>query len=114
MEVCQTINQNWFWIPGDVTKSVRTLYHWYSETIKRGASFLLDVPPDLSGRIPQNLVERLMELKEVIDIPAKLPPLQTLTGYKPVKASSLFEGRVEYLPEYAVDEDRNTRWLTIF
>jgi len=111
MEVCQTINQNWFWIAGDVTKSVRTLYHWYSETIKRGASFLLDVPPDLSGRIPQNLVERLTALKEIIDSPNKLQPLQTLTGYKPVMSSSLFEGRVEYLPEYAVDEDPNTRWL---
>jgi alpha-L-fucosidase len=111
MEVCQTINQNWFWIPGDVTKSVRTLYYWYSETINRGANLLLDVPPDLSGRISQILVERLMELKNVIDDPEKLAPLKTLTGYKPVNASSLFEKRVEYLPEYSVDEDPNTRWL---
>lgn len=111
MEVCQTINQNWFWMPGDVTKSVRTLYYWYSETIKRGANFLLDVPPDISGRISQDLVERLKELKEVIDNPWKIPPLKSLTGYMPVKASSLFDNRVEYLPEYAVDEDPNTRWL---
>jgi alpha-L-fucosidase len=111
MEVCQTISQNWFWLPGDVTKSVRTLYSWYSESIKRGANFLLDVPPDLSGKIPDELVKRLMELKEVIDNPDKLPPLLTLTGYKPVEASSLFNGRVEYLPEFAVDEDPNTRWL---
>jgi alpha-galactosidase len=111
MEVCQTINQNWFWIPGDVAKSVRTLYYWYGETIKHGANFLLDVPPDLSGRIPQNLAERLTELKVVIDDPDKLPPLQTLTGYRPVKASSLLDSRVEYLPGYAVDEDPNTRWL---
>ena len=111
MEVCQTINQNWFWLPGDVTKSVRTLYYWYSESIKRGANLLLDVPPDLTGQIPADLVKRLMELKEVIDNPDKLMPLKTLTGYKPVEASSLFKGRVEYLPEYAVDEDPNTRWL---
>jgi len=111
MEVCQTISQNWFWLPGDITKSVRTLYYWYSESVKRGANFLLDVPPDLSGMIPQNLVDRLMELKDVIDDPGKLVPLKTLTGYKPVKASSMFENRVEYLPEYAVDEDPNTRWL---
>jgi len=111
MEVCQTINQNWFWMPGDVTKSVRTLYYWYKESLKRGANFLLDVPPDFTGRIPENLADRLSDLKEVIDNPAKLPPLQTLTGYKPVKASSLYENRVEYLPEYAVDEDPNTRWL---
>jgi alpha-L-fucosidase len=111
MEVCQTINQNWFWLPGDVTKSVRTLYYWYSESIKRGANFLLDVPPDPSGKIPSDLVTRLMELKEVIDDPARLQPLISLTGYKPVKASSLYNGRVEYLPEFAVDEDPNTRWL---
>jgi len=111
MEVCQTINQNWFWLPGDVTKSVRTLYYWYSESLKRGANFLLDVPPDLSGQIPADLVKKLLELKEVIDDPYKLPPLLTLTGYKPVEASSLFNGRVEYLPEFAVDEDPNTRWL---
>ncbi len=111
MEVCQTINQNWFWMEGDVTKSVRTLYYWYKETTCRGANLLLDVPPDLSGKIPQNLVNRLTDLKEVIDHPDKLPPLQTLTGYKPVKASSLSDGRIEYLPEYAVDEDPNTRWL---
>ena len=111
MEVCQTINQNWFWMAGDVTKSVRTLYYWYNETTKRGANLLLDVPPDLSGRIPQNLVDQLQDLKMVIDSPDKLPPLQTLTGYRPVKASSLADNRIEYLPEYAVDEDFNTRWL---
>jgi len=111
MEVCQTINQNWFWMPGDVTKSVRTLFHWYSESVKRGANFLLDVPPDLSGKIPADLLNRLIELKAVIDNPEKLLPLQTLTGYRPVEASSLFNGRVEYLPEFAVDEDPNTRWL---
>jgi alpha-L-fucosidase len=111
MEVCQTINQDWFWISGDITKSVRTLYYWYHETLNRGANFLLDVPPDLSGRIPQNFVDRLRELKNVIDYPAGLSPLKTLTGYKPVKASSFYENRVEYLPEYAVDEDPNTRWL---
>ena len=111
MEVCQTMNQNWFWMTGDVAKSVRTLYYWYNETTKRGANLLLDVPPDLSGRIPQNLVDRLQDLKKVIGSPDKLPPLQTLTGNRPVKASSLSDGRIEYLPEYAVDEDPNTRWL---
>ncbi len=111
MEVCQTINQNWFWMPGDVTKSVRTLYHWYDQTVKRGANLLLDVPPDRTGRIPQDLADRLIELRKVIDTPALLPPLSTLTGYRPVTGSSLFGNRIEYLAEYAVDEDPHTRWL---
>jgi alpha-L-fucosidase len=111
MEVCQTINQNWFWMPGDVTKSVRTLHYWYDQTIKRGGNLLLDVPPDPSGQIPQDLVDRLMELRKVIENPDLLPPLKTLTGYRPVKGSSLFDNRVEYLADHAVDEDPHTRWL---
>jgi len=112
MEVCQTMSQNWFWMPGDVTKSVRTLYHWYEQSVKGGANLLLDVPPDLSGRIPQELVDRLMELKKVIDKPALLPPLTSLTAYEPVTASGSYDGgRPEYACFYAADEDPNTRWL---
>ena len=112
MEVCQTINQNWFWMPGDVTKSVRTLYHWYDQTVKRGANLLLDVPPDKSGRIPQLLADRLVELRQVIENPEQLAPATSLTAYRPVSASSLWGGnRVEYSPEYGADQDPNTRWM---
>ena len=111
MEVCQTINQNWFWISGDVTKSVRTLYYWYDQTVKRGANLLLDVPPDLSGRIPANLVGRLSDLRKVIENPELLTPAKSLTAFQPVIASTIWDGRVEYLPAYASDQDANTRWL---
>ena len=111
MEVCQTINQNWFLLPGDITKSIRTLYYWYNESVKRGANLLLDVPPDKTGRISQGMADRLMELKEIINKPDLLPPLKTFTGYKPASASSVFENYAGYLPEYAVDEDPNTRWV---
>ncbi len=111
MEVCQTINQNWFWIPDDVTKSVRTLYYLYDQTVKRGANLLLDVPPDRSGRMPESLARRLVELRKVIENPQLLPAARTLSAYKPVTSSSLWGGdRVEYLQNYAVDEDANTRW----
>ncbi|TSA31299.1 MAG: hypothetical protein D4R64_18355 [Porphyromonadaceae bacterium] len=114
MEVCQTINQNWFWFPNDVIKSVRTLYYWYDQTVKRGANLLLDVPPDRSGRIPQSLAVRLVELRKVIEKPETLPPPGILNAYKPVKASSVWgNNRVEYLPDYAVDADPNTRWLAM-
>lgn len=111
MEVCQTISQNWFWLPGDIIKSVRTLYYWYSESVKRGANFLLDVPPDPAGRIPTGMADRLMELKAAIENPGILPPLRSFTAYKAAIASSVFENYAGYLPEYAVDEDPNTRWV---
>ena len=73
MEVCDTICKYWFWMPNDPPKDVCTLYKLYSESVGRGANLLLDVPPDKTGRIPQEVVERLMDLKAVIDNPALLP-----------------------------------------
>ena len=73
MEVCDTISKNWFWMPNDPPKDVRTLYKLYTESVGRGANLLLDVPPDKTGRIPQNLVDTLFKLKAAIDNPALLP-----------------------------------------
>ncbi len=75
MEVCDTICGNWFWTPDDRPKTVRTLYKLYAESVGRGANLLLNVPPDKTGRIPQEYVDALMELKRVIDDPALLGQL---------------------------------------
>ena len=72
-EVCDTIGKNWFWVPNDPPKDVRALYKMYTESVGRGANLLLDVPPDKSGRIPQDFVDALMKLKAVIDDPTLLP-----------------------------------------
>jgi alpha-L-fucosidase len=72
MEVCDTIGQNWFWIPNDPPKDVKILYKMYSESVGRGANLLLDVPPDKTGRIPQESVDALMKLKTIIDDPSLL------------------------------------------
>jgi alpha-L-fucosidase len=111
MEVCQTLCQNWFSMPWDQPKLVTTLYYWYEQSLKRGANLLLDVPPDNTGRIPQNLVDRLVELKKIIDNPALLPKPKSLTYRKPSNASTTWLLRQEYTPEYAFDEDSTTRWV---
>lgn len=72
MEVCDTIGKDWFWVPGDQPKDTRTLYTLYSESVGRGANLLLSVPPDKTGRIPQESIDALMKLKAVIDNPAIL------------------------------------------
>ena len=45
------------------------------QSVGRGANLLLNVPPDKTGRIPQEYVDALMELKRVIDNPALLGQL---------------------------------------
>jgi alpha-L-fucosidase len=110
MEVCQTLCEFWFSMPDDKPKSLNTLYFWYDECSKRGANLLLDVPPDNSGRIPQELVARLVELRAVIDNPSLLPVPKSLSYWKPVRASSTWRNRPEYATLNAVDEDSTTRW----
>lgn len=111
IEVCQTISQNWFWMPDDPPKSVRTLFYWYEQCQERGANFLMNVPPDRNGRIPDDCVLRLKELKEVIDNPLFLSPPKSLTYQKKIRASSTWNNRPEYRPDYAIDEDLTTRWV---
>ncbi|MFH1743182.1 MAG: discoidin domain-containing protein, partial [bacterium] len=111
METSETIGQYWFWMPNDPPKSVRTLYRLYNESIKRGANLLLSVPPDKTGRIPREHVNRLLELKEVIDNGSLKPP-ESLTCNRPAHASNVFHNRPEYEAANAVDEDPTTRWLT--
>jgi alpha-L-fucosidase len=110
METCDTISQFWFGMSGDPPKSVRTLYRMYTDAVSRNATLLLNVPPDKTGRIPQYHVERLLELKKVIDDPSLLPA-PPLNYNCSIKASNTFKSRPEYSPQFAVDDDPTTRWI---
>ena len=112
MEVCDTVGNNWFYIPNDPPKSTKQLYLLYSKTVGRGANLLLNVPPDKSGRIPAEHVKALMELKKIIDKPSLLPSPESLTFDCPVTASNVYGNMSRYSPEYAVDDDPSTRWAT--
>ena len=70
LEVCDTLEENWFWVKGDKPRSVRQLYDIWQTTVGRGANLLLDVPPDTTGRIPESSVKRLMELREAVQHPS--------------------------------------------
>ena len=113
MEVCDTICRNWFWTPDDRPKTVRTLYKLYAESVGRGANLLLNVPPDKSGRIPQEYVDALMELKRVIDDPAllgQLPRPESLSFGCRATASSVLGHHPLWAAENAVDDDPCTCW----
>lgn len=112
MEFSETVGQAWFGLGDDPPKTVRTLYRLYRQACERGANLLLDVGPDRTGRIPQDYVERLLELGRVIANPSLLPPPASLTCLGRVTASNTFAERPEYQPLHAVDEDPATRWAT--
>ena len=66
-EHCVSIVQKWFWKSDETLKSVETLSSIYQETMRLKGNFLLNVPPDTTGRIPAASVTRLKELREELD-----------------------------------------------
>ena len=110
MEVCDTVTENWFWHPTDRPRSLRYLYYLYSESLRRGANFLLNVSPDKTGQIPTEQVNALLELKNMIDDPKSFRP-SIVAGAK-IKASNVFQNQNQYGPQKAVDNRWDTRWAT--
>lgn len=86
-EHCDTIVKHWFWVEGDKPRPVEKLYQIHKDVIAAGGNFLLNVPPDRSGRIPEGSVKVLMELKKAIDDPTVFPvPLTLDTAIPPAAA----------------------------
>ena len=67
-EVCDPIGKDWFFVEGDVPRSDAELLGMYLVSRSRGANYLLNVPPDKSGKIPQMYVDALMRLRKNIDL----------------------------------------------
>jgi alpha-L-fucosidase len=66
-EVCDPIGKEWFWVEGDLPRAAEALAEQYRACRARGANFLLDVPPDRHGLIPDYHVEALMRLRKAVE-----------------------------------------------
>ncbi|PWJ57996.1 alpha-L-fucosidase [Dyadobacter jejuensis] len=58
------IGNEWFFVEGDLPKSDEELLGMYLINRSRGANFLLNVPPNQEGLLPDMYVKALMRLKE--------------------------------------------------
>lgn len=66
-EVCDPIGYEWFWQPDDKLRSDAELLGMRLIARERKTNFLLDVPPDRSGRIPKETVGALMRLRKSLE-----------------------------------------------
>jgi alpha-L-fucosidase len=71
MEVEDCLTEVWFHTGKNKPKPLDWRLNRYDEVVGRGANWLLDVAPDQTGRIPQDQVDALMELKRALDDRAK-------------------------------------------
>lgn len=62
-EVCDPIGKEWFWVEGDLPRPVEALASQYADCRARGVNFLLNVPPDGHGLIPETHVKALQQLR---------------------------------------------------
>jgi alpha-L-fucosidase len=109
-EHCDTIHRRWFWVEGDQPRPVNDLYKLYQRVRAGGGNFLLNVPPDRTGRIADYDVKALMELEKAIDDPSIFPA--PLTSNAKVTASNYYRNDATYRSEAAVDANTGTRWAT--
>lgn len=71
-EVCDPICREWFYVENDQLRSDEELLGMYLVSRARRANFLLNVPPDKHGVIPQHFIDALTRLKTNIGLVSKL------------------------------------------
>ena len=105
-----SIRPGWFYHAAEDTK-VRTpqnLIEIYYASVGRGASMLLNVPPDRRGRINQNDERSLREFRRILNATFA----NDLAQKAKVTASNVRGGDKRFLPENAIDNRRDTFWST--
>jgi alpha-L-fucosidase len=63
-EYCNPIGKEWFFVEGDRPRSDQELLNIFLECRNKGVNFLLDVPPDKHGLIPDESRAALMRLRK--------------------------------------------------
>lgn len=104
-----SIRPGWFWHESENSKvkSPAALKELYMKSVGRGASFLLNIPPDRRGQVHQYDAEALAGFKKLIDQAFAVD----LARSARVEASNVREGR-NYAATNAADGKRHTYWAT--
>lgn len=61
MEVCWSIAEHWFWVDADPLHEAAFINQMITQAWSRGANFLLNLPPDRTGLIPEATIRRAVE-----------------------------------------------------
>jgi alpha-L-fucosidase len=102
-----SIRPGWFWHPAEngKVKTAQQLFDLYCESTGRGASFLLNVPPDRRGLIHEADAESLKGFGRIMNATFA----RNLAAGARVKASNSRSG---YKPVHLLDENHHTYWAT--
>lgn len=105
-----SIRPGWFWHEREnaKVKSPDALMDLYFKSVGRGASFLLNVPPDRRGLIHEADAESLLQFGQLLERTFRT----NLAAHAKVTASNVRGKAAAYRPENLLDGDRYTYWST--
>jgi len=105
-----SIRPGWFWHPSEnaKVKPPRDLFAPYCESVGRGGSLLLNVPPDRRGLIYESDSQSLREFGQLL----RSTFSHNLAAEARIKASNVRGQSRTYRPENLLDVNRRTYWST--
>jgi alpha-L-fucosidase len=105
-----SIRPGWFWHPAqnEKVKTPQELLALYYNSVGRGASFLLNVPPDRRGLIYETDAAALLEFGKIV----KSTFAVNLAAQATASASNVRGHNLTYGPQNLLDGDRYTYWST--
>ena len=101
----------WFYHVSDEetpSQAPKKLYRDYTQAVKNGILFSLDIGPDHNGKLRKLDVETLQKVGDMIRNPPQPPNPPPVSKGKPVKASSMWN--TAYDAPKAFDGDEYSRW----
>ena len=66
-EVCMTLGKEWYWVDDDMVKPMDELVGSLQTCLDNRINFLLSVPPNKEGKIPNKWLEPLLELQTRVE-----------------------------------------------
>ncbi len=109
-EACVSIRPGWFWHENqnDRVRSPDNLLGLYYSTIGRGATLLLNLPPDRRGLIHENDIRSLKEFRRILDATFATD----YTFGTDITVSHLRGQSKNFSAANLTDQDRQTYWST--
>ena len=106
-----SIRPGWFYHKheDEQVKTPAQLVDLYYKSVGRGASFLLNLPPDRRGRIHENDVRSLREFRRIIDATFAT----NLAAGAQVRATNTRGADPRFRPDNVLDGRRDTYWASL-
>lgn len=105
-----SIRPGWFWHENqnDRVRTPENLLELYYASIGRGASFLLNIPPDRRGKIHENDIASLKEFRRILDETFA----QNYAGNAKIETNNVRGGDNRFATANLTDGNRTTYWCT--